>query len=261
MAASKNIKSVFFVNVYPNRNDLLGDDTRRQLDETKETSGLSNRFLMSKGISKTEEMLQSGQLSSSDAIEDVVRRSGYTAKVVKVAASNTPWYASLLCFTGARYSLPYRLPQSGSKRETERFDVPKSELYRKLLNIMLSEWLRVEGWFYERFGPFLTALLDSLSQLVTSPRKGMDITVVFTRVSGWVLEETATRVVTFRPEDRLVDFVANAQPASNADIAFEYALDDGKFNRKVFEQSKNHIQEWLPKEENAPAVNSYDVVV
>ncbi|CAK1360013.1 unnamed protein product [Cercospora beticola] len=244
MAASKNIKSVFFVNVYPNRNDLLGDDTRRQLDETKETFGLSNRFLMSKGISKTEEMLQSGQLSSSDAIEDVVRRSGYTAKVVKVAASNTPW-----------------LPQSGSKRETERFNVPKSELYRKLLNIMLSEWLRVEGWFYERFGPFLTALLDSLSQLVTSPRKGMDITVVFTRVSGWVLEETATRVVTFRPEDRLVDFVANAQPASNADIAFEYALDDGKFNRKVFEQSKNHIQEWLPKEENAPAVNSYDVVV
>lgn len=53
---------------------------------------------------------------------------------------------------------------------------------------MLSEWL--DGWVYDRFGPFLTALLDSLVQLVTSPRKGMDITVVFTRVYGWALENT-----------------------------------------------------------------------
>lgn len=91
MAASKNIKSVFFVNIYPDRNGLSHDDIKRQLDETKEIFGLSNRFLMSKGTSQTGEMLRSGKLSSSDAMEHVVQRSGYTAKVVKAMATRSPW--------------------------------------------------------------------------------------------------------------------------------------------------------------------------
>ncbi|GIZ37677.1 hypothetical protein CKM354_000111800 [Cercospora kikuchii] len=212
MAASKNIKSVFFVNIYPDRDGLRDDDLKQRLDQMKEFIGLHNRFLMNRGTSQTEEKLRSGEL--------------HRPMRSRMSSEGAVTPRKLLARTG-------------SNRRNENLNVPKSELQRKLLSIMLSEWFDPNS-IYDKFGPFLTALSDSLSQLSSSPRKDMDITVLFTWVSGdWMEIKTTTRMVSFRPENRLIDSIANAQSPTNAEITFEHTL---------------------PKEEHLPAVNNYDLV-
>ncbi|PPJ55894.1 hypothetical protein CBER1_03805 [Cercospora berteroae] len=77
-AGTKDIQSVFFVNVSPRR-DGRSPDHQRQLDEAKACIDLHNQYLALGIVERFTEQVKSGKLPTSGATQDQVARSKYKA--------------------------------------------------------------------------------------------------------------------------------------------------------------------------------------